>query len=71
MLLEARAELDGTRRKEIYTSMGLMMRDEGGLILPMFNDFIDASSTKLEGQLTDPAGANSNAQIQHRTWLTG
>jgi peptide/nickel transport system substrate-binding protein len=70
MMLEARAELDNTRRKEIYTSMGLMMRDEGGLILPMFNDFIDASTTKLEGQLIDPAGANSNAQIQHRTWLT-
>ena len=70
MMLEARAELDQVRRKSIYTSMALMLRDEGGLILPMFNDFIDASTTKLEGQLNDPAGPISNSLIQHRTWLT-
>jgi len=69
MLLEARAELDQVRRKSIYTDMALMIRDEGGLILPMFNDFIDASTTKLEGVLTDPAGALGNGLLMHRTWL--
>jgi peptide/nickel transport system substrate-binding protein len=69
MLLEARAELDQTRRKEIYTDMALMMRDEGGLILPMFNDFIDGSTTKLEGQITDRAGPSSNDMMINRTWL--
>ena len=69
MLLEARAELDQVRRKSIYTSMALMLRDEGGLIVPMFNDFIDASTTKLEGQLLDPAGQMSNGLIMNRTWL--
>ncbi|MDH3669221.1 MAG: ABC transporter substrate-binding protein [Paracoccaceae bacterium] len=69
MLLEARAELDLTRRKEIYTDMGLMLRDEGGLILPMFNDFIDASVNKVQGQLTDPAGGMSNGFIGLRTWF--
>ena len=69
MLLEARAELDQTRRKEIYTSMALMLKDEGGVIVPMFNDFIDASTTKLEGQLLDPAGQMSNGLIMNRTWL--
>jgi peptide/nickel transport system substrate-binding protein len=29
MLLEARAEIDQVRRKEIFTEMGMMMRDEG------------------------------------------
>jgi peptide/nickel transport system substrate-binding protein len=70
MILEARAELDQVRRKEIYTDMALMMRDEGGLILPMFNDFIDASTTRLEGQITDPAGASSNDMMINRSWLT-
>jgi peptide/nickel transport system substrate-binding protein len=69
MLLEARAELDQVRRKSIYTSMALMMRDEGGVIVPMFNDFIDASTKKLEGVLIDPAGAMSNGLIMNRTWL--
>jgi peptide/nickel transport system substrate-binding protein len=70
MLLEARAELDQTRRKEIYTDMALLLRDEGGLILPMFNDFIDASTTRLEGQITDRAGASSNDMMINRSWLT-
>ncbi|MEM6371883.1 MAG: ABC transporter substrate-binding protein, partial [Pseudomonadota bacterium] len=40
MLLEARAELDEAKRKEIYSKMGRMLNDEGGLMVPMFNDFV-------------------------------
>ena len=69
MMIEARAELDAGRRKEIYTSMALMLRDEGGLIVPMFNDFIDASTTRLEGQLTDPSAPLSNALLICRAWF--
>ena len=71
LMIEARAELDGGRRKELYTQMGLMLRDEGGVMVPMFNDFIDASTSKLEGQLTDPAGPLSDSKVQLRSWLTG
>jgi len=70
LLLEARAELDQTRRKEIFTEMGTMLRDEGGLILPMFNDFVDASSSNVEGQLVDPSQPMSNGLIACRSWLT-
>jgi peptide/nickel transport system substrate-binding protein len=69
MLLEARAEIDQVRRKEIFTEMGMMLRDEGGLILPMFNDFVDASSSKLEGQLVDPSQPMSNGLISCRSWF--
>jgi peptide/nickel transport system substrate-binding protein len=69
MMVEARAELDQTRRKEIYTDMALMLRDQGGVIVPMFNDFIDASTTKLEGQITDPSQPMSNGLLICRTWL--
>ncbi|MCK5440041.1 MAG: ABC transporter substrate-binding protein, partial [Gemmatimonadetes bacterium] len=70
MIVEARAELDAVRRKQIYTDMALELRDEGGVIVPMFNDFIDASTTRLEGQITDPAGASSNDMMINRSWLT-
>jgi len=69
LLLEARAELDPARRKELYTEMGMMLRNKGGLILPMFNDFIDASTDKLKGRLTDPASALSNNYIGIRAWF--
>jgi len=70
LIIEARAELDQERRKQIYTDMALQVRDEGGVIVPMFNDFIDASTTKLEGILVDPSQPMSNGLIQCRSWLT-
>ena len=49
MVLAARAELDETKRKQMYRDMAMMVRDEGGLILPMFNEFIDATGTEGRG----------------------
>lgn len=49
MLLQARSELDSEKRKAIYKSMGEIVRDEGGVITPMFNDFIDATGPKVGG----------------------
>ncbi|MDE3121123.1 MAG: ABC transporter substrate-binding protein [Paracoccaceae bacterium] len=42
LIVEARAELDKAKRKQMYSEAGRMMRDEGGLINPMFNNFISA-----------------------------
>ena len=69
LLLEARAELNGERRKELYTEMGTMVRDDGGTIAPMFNDFIDAISTNVGGYVRDPNGMLSNSFAPLRTWL--
>ncbi|MGO1118931.1 ABC transporter substrate-binding protein [Rhodovibrionaceae bacterium A322] len=69
LLFEARAELDGNRRKELYTEMGTMVRDDGGLICPMFNDFIDAISTDVGGYIRDPNGMMSNGYAPLRCWL--
>ena len=69
MLLAARAELDLTKRKEIYSKMANMLRDEGGLILPMFNDFVDAVSNKVGGYTDDPNGGTMNGFWASRVWL--
>jgi len=42
-------ELDEAKRKQLYHDMAVTVRDTGGLILPMFNDFIDAHSDKVNG----------------------
>ena len=70
MLLEARAELDEAKRKEIYSKMGRMMNEEGGLILPMFNDFIDAVSNDIQGFKGDPNGPQMNWYAFKKTWKT-
>ncbi len=71
MLLEARAETDLARRKELYSKMAHMLRDEGGLICPMFNDFIDATSDKIGGWVDDPNGSLMNSYAASRVWLNG
>jgi peptide/nickel transport system substrate-binding protein len=69
LLLEARGELDQAKRKAMYREMGTMVRDDGGLILPMFNDFIDATSDKVGGYVDDPNGSLMNDFALVRTWL--
>lgn len=71
LLMEARTELDETKRGEKYREMALMVRDDGGLILPMFNDFIDARLAKLAGFVRDPTGPLplSNGQAPMRCWF--
>lgn len=69
LLLAARAELDDAKRKQIYHDMAVILSDEGGLICPMFNDFIDARAEKLAGYIHDPLGAISNGLAPYRCWF--
>jgi peptide/nickel transport system substrate-binding protein len=69
MLLSARAELDQAKRKEIYSKMGMMLRDEGGLICPMFNDYVDGLSDKVQGWIKDPTGELMGGRASQLCWL--
>ncbi len=69
MLMEAKAELDNDKRKALYSKMAYLVRDEGGLILPMFNDFVDAVSDKVGGYSDDPNGGLMNSLSLSRCWL--
>jgi peptide/nickel transport system substrate-binding protein len=46
LLVEARAELDDGKRRTMYREMQLIVRDEGGVIVPMYANFVDARSKK-------------------------
>ncbi len=47
LLVEARAELDNTKRSELYYEMQKIMRDEGGAIIPMFYNFVYAHRSNV------------------------
>ena len=47
LLKAARAELDESRRREMYAQMQLIVRDEGGPVIPMFASYVFATSDKL------------------------
>ncbi|MBA3039072.1 MAG: ABC transporter substrate-binding protein [Alphaproteobacteria bacterium] len=69
ILLEARSELDEAKRKEMYRDMAMMVRDEGGLILPMFNDFVNAAQKSVKGYVHDIGNDMSNGYVATRVWL--
>ena len=56
ILVEARAELDTTKRGELYREMQEIARDEGGSIVPLFVAYIQAASDKVG--LPDQMAAN-------------
>ena len=47
LLIEARAELDTDRRRDMYRDLQTIVRDEGGVVIPMFANYVDAASSKL------------------------
>lgn len=47
LLTTARAELNEKKRAEMYAEMQLICKDEGGTIVPMFAQIVEASSEKI------------------------
>jgi peptide/nickel transport system substrate-binding protein len=47
LLLQARAELDTTKRRAMYHEMQQLVRDDGGVIIPMYANYVDARSKKI------------------------
>lgn len=47
LLIASRAELDRARRAEMFAEMQLLLRDEGGVIIPVFADYIDGIRNEI------------------------
>ncbi len=69
LLTAARGELDATKRKAQYSEMANLLRDTGGLILPMFNDFVSAKRDEVSGWFADPNGELMNGRALAKCWL--
>ncbi|WP_339762798.1 ABC transporter substrate-binding protein [uncultured Hoeflea sp.] len=69
MLFEARAETDQDKRRALYRQMAIMVRDDSGLILPVFNNYLNARTVKMKGWIDDVGNDLSNGQIASRAWL--
>ena len=72
MLLAARGELDVAKRTQMYADMGTLLHNEGGLICPMFNDFIDGTSSRIAGWIDGHKGFDlMNQYAPSKMWVTG
>ena len=47
LLIEARAEIDEKKRATLYAEMQQICKDEGGTIIPMFAQIVEANSDKI------------------------
>ena len=69
LIVKARSELDQDKRKALYKDAAVMVRDEGGIILPVFNDYLNASTKNLMGFVDDIGNDTSNGYVASRVWL--
>lgn len=69
LLVQARGELDRTKRKAMYRQLALMVRDDGGSIFPVFNNWIDAHRDNLLGWVQDPSNEMSGRNIPLICWF--
>ena len=70
LLLAARGELDGAKRKGMYSEMANLLRDTGGLIAPMFNDWVEGRRAEVGGWVANPQGTMMNGFALSKCWLT-
>ena len=65
LLTEARAEVDDDKRRGMYAEMQQLVRDEGGVIVPMFASYVFATSDKV----ATPAQMGSNWDLDGERWM--
>ena len=70
LLLEARGTLDPAKRGEMYTEMQAIMSAEGGTVIPMYANYVDAASTKLaHGENIGNLWQMDGSRIAERWWF--
>jgi peptide/nickel transport system substrate-binding protein len=69
LLREARAELDENKRHELYVECQRIVRDEGGVVIPVFANYIQAAHNKV--RFRDIAGNwdMDGARAAERWWF--
>jgi peptide/nickel transport system substrate-binding protein len=69
LLVAARAETDEKKRAEMYAEMQQLVHDDGGTIVLVFNNFVDAHSTQLAHGEIAPNWEADGLKIGERWWF--
>ncbi|MDP2803061.1 MAG: ABC transporter substrate-binding protein [Phreatobacter sp.] len=69
LLLAARAETDGAKRKQMYTDMQVMVHESSGIGIPVFISGLDAHSAKLKGLTPMGTGSLMGFAFAEHVWL--
>jgi peptide/nickel transport system substrate-binding protein len=69
LLTDARGELDEKKRKTYIWAMQEMLHKDGGGLIPVFKDWIDAHSVKVGGHTPHSGFDLCNGHICEKAWL--
>ena len=69
LLVEARSELDETKRRDMYVEMQRLVRDEGGTIVPVFQDLTMAASDRVGFGKLSSLGQFDQGRAPDRWWF--
>jgi peptide/nickel transport system substrate-binding protein len=69
LLFEARSVADPAIRAGLYSQMQQLVHDQAGVIIPMFNDYVDAIATKVQGYIKNPSDSLGGHLIAENTWF--
>lgn len=64
ILVAARGELDVTKRKQMYFDLQKMLHDDGGAIIPVFNNQLFASGQNIAGMVLCPVATGKRVSEQ-------
>ncbi|MBT4889644.1 MAG: ABC transporter substrate-binding protein [Rhodospirillales bacterium] len=70
LMLEGRAELDKTKRRAIYYEMQAILRNEGGSVIPMFNNYVFAARSNVQHGQLSAAWPQDGQKAFERWWFS-
>lgn len=54
LLVQARAELDTAKRKQMYHDLQVMVHEDGAVVVPMFNNMLFGARAEVDGMVRSP-----------------
>ncbi|MDE5446769.1 ABC transporter substrate-binding protein [Bradyrhizobium sp. CSA207] len=69
LLIEARAESDTNKRREMYGEMQRLVHDSCGVCIPVFASYLDAHVSNLKGLRPIPTGSLMGYNFAESIWL--
>ncbi len=69
LLADARSEIDEDKRRPYIWEMQAMLNEEGGAIIPVFRDWLDAHNNRVGGHTPHSGFDMDNGMIMEKAWI--
>ena len=69
LIIEARGTLDPKKRYELYCEVQRILYEDGGSIIPLFADWLDAKSDAVQGYVPHPLIEGAGGRMSEEVWL--